>query len=404
MPRRIEAPVWSATRAAWLFAIFAFVCGVARADYILLPPDENAAHDGAIGLVLMITNDTDEPIDVSIPSKLDLRLTTDTEAFNASLDADPPPSPATIALAPQTFRKIRYTGKLPEGIEGTVTIRARDIRANSLVLALSRATEPPPGSVIPPEPVVTAAAAAPTPTARFLSALSTYDPIYFAVGTRERTNAKFQLSFKFQFFAEDAPLVRRVNFLQDLYFSYSQTSLWDLESNSAPFYDTSYKPRLFYLNDDAWDWPGRRITLGVEGGLGHESNGKSGTDSRSINIAYVKPIFTFGDPRDWHLSVAPMLIQYLEKSDNPDIANFRGYVDWNVTLGKEDTWQLTGLFRKGSQGFSTELDLSYPLRAVGLGNLNGYVLLQYFDGYGESILDYNRRLPSQLRLGLMFVR
>ena len=76
----------------------------------------------------------------------------------------------------------------------------------------------------------------------------------------------------------------------------------------------------------------------------------------------------------------------------------------NVTLGKEDTWQLTGLFRKGSQGFSAELDLSYPLRAVALGNLNGYVLLQYFDGYGESILDYNRRLPSQLRLGLMFVR
>jgi len=391
-------------RAAWLFAVCALACGAARADYILLPPDESAAHDGTISLVLMITNDTDQPIEVSIPSRLDLRLTTDTEAFNASLEADPPPSVAAINLAPQTFRKVRYAGKLPEGIQGTVTVRARDISANSLVLALTRAAEPPPGSVIAPEPVVTAASAAPTPTARFLSALSTYDPIYFAVGTRDGANAKFQLSFKFQFFREDAPLVRHVNFLQDLYFGYTQTSLWDLAASSAPFYDTSYKPRLFYLNDDAWDWPGRKITLGVEGGLGHESNGKGGTDSRSINIAYVKPIFTFGDPRDWHLSVAPMLIQYLEKSDNPDIADYRGYFDLNVTLGQEDGWQLAGLFRKGSQGFSTELDLSYPLRAVGLGNLNGYVLLQYFDGYGESILDYNRRLPSQLRLGLMFVR
>ena len=121
-------------------------------------------------------------------------------------------------------------------------------------------------------------------------------------------------------------------------------------------------------------------------------------------IAYVKPIFTFGDTRGWHLSVAPTLIDYLQDSDNPDIADYRGYVDLNVTFGKEDGWQLTGLFRKGSKGYSTELDLSYPLGAVALGNLNGYVLLQYFDGYGESILDYNRRQPSQLRLGLMMVR
>ena len=400
----IGAAARAAMRSAWLFAIFALTCGVARADYILLPPEENAVSDGAISLVLMITNETEQPIDVSIPSKLDLRLTTDTEAFNASLEADPPPAVATVELAPQTFRKIRYTGKLPEGVEGTVTIRTRDIRANSLVLALSRTTEPKPGSVIAPEPVVAGASAAPTPTSRFLSALSTYDPIYFAVGTREGANAKFQLSFKFQFFPEDAPLVRQVNFLQDLYFGYTQTSLWDLASSSAPFYDTSYKPRLFYYNAGVWDWPGRKITLGVEGGLGHESNGKSGIDSRSINIAYVKPVFTFGDPRDWHLSVAPALIQYLQKSDNPDIADYRGYIDWNITLGKEDSWQLTGLFRNGSKGFSTELDLSYPLRAVAVGNLNGYVMLQYFDGYGESILDYNRRLPSQLRLGLMFVR
>jgi phospholipase A1/A2 len=390
--------------AAWLLAMFALAASTARADYILLPTDEGSASGGAISLVLMVTNETDQPIDVSIPSKLDLRLTTDAEAFNASLQADSPPADATIRLAPQTFRKVRYTGTLPEGIEGTVTVRTRDIPANSLVLALSGAARSEPGSVIAPKPRVTAAATAPAPTARFLSALSTYDPVYIAAGANDGKNAKFQLSFKFQFFAEDAPLVRHVNFLQDLYFGYTQTSLWDLQSSSAPFYDTSYKPRLFYFNDDAWNWPGRKIKLGVEGGLGHESNGKSGADSRSINIAYIKPIFTFGDVRDWHLSVAPMLIQYLEKSENPDIQDYRGYVDLNVTLGKEDSWQLTGLFRKGSQGFSTELDLSYPLRAVALGNLNGYLLLQFFDGYGESILDYNRRVPSQLRLGLMVVR
>jgi outer membrane phospholipase A len=41
---------------------------------------------------------------------------------------------------------------------------------------------------------------------------------------------------------------------------------------------------------------------------------------------------------------------------------------------------------------------------VALGNLNGYILLQYFDGWGESLVAYNQRLPAQYRLGLMVVR
>jgi hypothetical protein len=34
------------------------------------------------------------------------------------------------------------------------------------------------------------------------------------------------------------------------------------------------------------------------------------------------------------------------------------------------------------------------------GDLTGWLLLQYFNGYGESLLDYNRKLESQLRLGI----
>jgi outer membrane phospholipase A len=264
---------------------------------------------------------------------------------------------------------------------------------------VSREPQQEPGTVIAAQPAI----AAERPSSPFLSALSTYDPVYFALGTRGETNAKFQLSFKFQFFAQDAPLVRYANFLQDIYFGYTQTTIWNIGSASAPFYDTSYQPRVFYLNEDAWDWPGRKVMLGVESGRGHESNGKSGADSRSMNIAQlnVGPEVTITPDSDGRVRGAAI---YLQDSENPDIADYRGYVDLKVILGKEDSWQIQGLFRKGSQGFSTQIDLSYPLRAVALGNLNGYFLVQYFDGYGESILDYNRRLPSQLRLGLMVVR
>jgi phospholipase A1/A2 len=383
------------------FAVLALAGAAARAEYILLPPPDVAVAGGPISLVLMITNDTGQPVEVEIPLQLAVRLSTGSEAFNATLDADPPPASPKIELAPQTFRKVRYSGTLPGKLEGTATVRTRDLQSNSVVIAVQQGPQPAAGSVIPAQPPSVAAA---TPSSRFLSALSTYDPVYFVVGTRGRTNAKFQFSFKYRFFTEDGPLVQHVRFLKDLYLGYTQTTLWDLESDSAPFYDTSYKPRLFYLNEDAWEWPERKMTLGIEGGIGHESNGKSGLDSRSINIAYVKPVLTLGDPQGWHWVIAPMLVDYLDKEDNPDIADYRGYVDLKVSFGKEDQLQLTGLFRKGEQGFSSQLDLSYPLRTVALGNLNGYLLLQYFNGYGESILDYNRRFPAQLRLGLMVVR
>ena len=44
--------------------------------------------------------------------------------------------------------------------------------------------------------------------------------------------------------------------------------------------------------------------------------------------------------------------------------------------------------------------LSYPLSKLSGGDLTGWLMLQYFGGYGESLLDYNRKLDSQLRLGI----
>lgn len=393
--------------------VLALACVHAHADYILSASPDAAIAGNVLTIVLTVTNDADEAMSAVIPAHLELRLTTEGEAYNVTFPADPPLASVgpdgtqTVQLAPQTFRKVRYGGKLPDALTGVTTLRPRAVAADPLVLVVHPGARQAPQSIIaetPAAPAASAGQSGSTPTSRFLSALSVYDPVYFAVGTRERTNAKFQLSFKYRFFTEDGPLAQRVNFLQDLYLGYTQTSLWDLESNSAPFYDSSYKPRLFYYNRDVWDGAEKKISLGLEGGLGHESNGKSGTDSRSINFAYVKPIFTLGDPQGWHWTVAPMLIDYLSTSDNPDIADYRGYVDLQVGFGKDDGAMLTAQLRKGSQGFSSEWDLTFPLRAVALGNLNGYLMLQYFNGYGESILDYNQRYPSQVRLGLMFVR
>ena len=49
------------------------------------------------------------------------------------------------------------------------------------------------------------------------------------------------------------------------------------------------------------------------------------------------------------------------------------------------------------------MDLSKRARDLRFGPVGGYFHLQYFTGYGESILDYNVRRPSQLRIGFAIV-
>jgi outer membrane phospholipase A len=381
---------------------FALAAGSARAEYILLAPSEAPVAGQPVSLYLMITNETEQPLEVAVPVQLDLRFSTAREAVNATFAADPAPSDSTIQLAPQTFRKIRYTGTLPVALEGTASVAVRNVAANSVIVSVQAATGP--SSTAAAEATASTPASARSPP--FFSALSAYDPMYFAVGigTNSEATSKFQLSLKLQFFTDDSSLARRTPFLHDLYFGYTQTSIWNLAQTSSPFYDTSYQPRLFYYSPQIWESSGRSVRLGLETGLGHESNGRSGDDSRSVSTAYIKPIFTLGDPAGWHWTITPKLLAYLNTSDNPDIADYRGYAELEVAYGKADSWQFQVWGRKGPAGFATQLDFYYPLPGLTLGNLNGYLLLQYFDGYGESLLSYNQRLKSQFRLGLAVVR
>ena len=54
-----------------------------------------------------------------------------------------------------------------------------------------------------------------------------------------------------------------------------------------------------------------------------------------------------------------------------------------------------------------EIYLTLPVarraRDLKIGPVSGYFYAQYFNGYGESLLDYNVRRPSQLRIGFAIV-
>ncbi len=234
--------------------------------------------------------------------------------------------------------------------------------------------------------------------------LSVNEPLYFVVGSSDERSfdARFQLSFKYRPFDPDARVAQYFPPLSNLYFAYTQTSLWDLGSHSSPFKDTSYRPSLYYR----WTGSGRGISPDDwRFGLEHESNGRDGSDSRSINTVYVRPTWHMDFAHGRRLTLSPKFYQYLEKSDNPDIYKYRGYADLQARYGREDGAILTALYRLGTGGHSsTQLDLSYPISDKLFGRTGTFVHLQLMEGYGETLIDYNRYSDTQLRLGLSLAR
>ena len=234
--------------------------------------------------------------------------------------------------------------------------------------------------------------------------ITAHEPIYFSVGFNEFTNARFQFSLKFRPLGPQDDSQEGDGWWEDLYGAFTQTSVWDLESESKPFFDSSYRPSLFwYRHSISSSLAG--ANLGLAGGFEHESNGKGGTDSRSINLLFVRPIFTWGDSGAWRVTFSPKLYLYIEKSDNPDIQEFRGYGDYQFAVEHPNSWKVAATLRIGTAGHASILvDAAYPLRHLAKFFHFGYLHLQYFNGYGETLRNYDSLGPWQIRAGLMIAR
>lgn len=235
---------------------------------------------------------------------------------------------------------------------------------------------------------------------------SAHEPIYALAGT-ESPNVKFQFSFKYAVLNPRGPLVRAAPALEGINLAYTQTSLWDTGRESAPFFDSSYKPELLWSDEfiPALSRPGR-FGVGLQFGTQHESNGKGGDESRSLNIAYVRPIVTLGDPKGLHLTLAPRLFTYLGgQNGNEDIEDYRGYADLRAAVGWREGLEVSCLARVGDDWDrgSLQVDVTYPLRNVLSGNFDVYLDVQGFYGYGESLREYDEK-TSAIRVGIAVVR
>ena len=233
-----------------------------------------------------------------------------------------------------------------------------------------------------------------------------HEPVYFLIGPNP-DHAKFQISFKYRLLNPKGSLASHWNRFENIYFGYTQTSFWDWESDSAPFYDSSYKPELFYYRPaiarGTLPWFSR---LSLQGGVLHESNGKDGSDSRSLNIVYFKPGALIETGSRSHFTIEPRVWAYIgDLTDNPDIADYRGYFDVELAWELRDSWKLNAVLRNGSGSGkgSAQFDATYPLGGLLGGNLEVYLQLQVYSGYAETLQAYDQSIDF-IRIGLAMFR
>ncbi len=204
-------------------------------------------------------------------------------------------------------------------------------------------------------------------------------------GTFEQlhSEAKFQISFKVQLIRNLMPEKT------SLWFTYSQLSLWQVynKSFSAPFRESVYEPELIFLyrqNFNLFGYSSDHILIG----LNHQSNGRTEPLSRSWNRVYAAWIFSKGN---LSLSLQPWwrLPESPDDDDNPDIDDYLGYGAVGATYKKgEDVYNLRLMNNLRREENRTSIQLSYSFALQG--RLKGYI--QYYNGYGESLLDYNHRV------------
>ncbi|MDD2884995.1 MAG: phospholipase A [Dechloromonas sp.] len=199
----------------------------------------------------------------------------------------------------------------------------------------------------------------------------------------DATETKYQISLKAKLF-EDL-----LGDNGDLWFGYTQSSRWQVfnSNTSRPFRETNYEPELMFLwrtNSPLAGWRVRTLGLGIN----HQSNGRSLPLSRSWN----RMIGTLAlEKEEWTVTFRPWwrIPESRDQDDNPDIANYLGRGDLQVIRhfgDQELSVMLRHSLRSGGNSHgAVQLDYAFPLA----GKLRGH--LQWFSGYGESLIDYNHR-------------
>jgi len=376
---------------------------------VLSGPTNVVVAGERVSIWLAFLNSSDVEATRNFPQKLQGRFGTESKTQPVELELRSPADAGDAVIPPGGFVRREYLVAVPQTSEGKTLFEATLPGVNPITLDIRKpmvATKPDAKEDSPfLRFLKDGESEGFDPVQFFKDHISGYDPLYFIAGT-ESPNAKFQVSFKYQLVSNEGALGKWWKPLKGFHFAYSQTSLWDWNGESAPFFDSSYRPEMLFAWERVAGGSSNWFRLDLQVGAQHESNGKGGDDSRSLNIAYLRPTLTLGRPGTLQLTLAPRAWLYVgDLEDNPDLKDYRGYVDLRTVVGWSKGVQLSALGRLGDDWNhgSLQLDLTYPMMKLLSGSFSVYLHAQYFVGYGESLLLYNEHGTS-FRVGFSFYR
>ncbi len=205
------------------------------------------------------------------------------------------------------------------------------------------------------------------------------------------TETQFQISIK-------VPLGVNLFNTFDVYAAYTNRSFWQLYNSdiSAPFRETNHEPEIWVQFTPGWEIFGFRNSANSFGYV-HQSNGRGGVLSRSWNRVFANFVFQRGN---FALGLKPWIriSEDAEFDDNPDITDYLGHFELRAGYKWRDhvfSMMSRNNLESGFDRGAVELGWSFPLWKYPY--LRGYI--QYFGGYGESLIDYNQHV-NRIGIGI----
>lgn len=229
-----------------------------------------------------------------------------------------------------------------------------------------------------------------------IPAFTIYKDNYIITGTnfsggkinKYNSDAKFQISLRHRLYKSMLPW--RIY----LFFTYTQRSFWDIYRKSAPFTETNYNPSLGFGHNFVKD---DRIVALASLQFEHESNGRDSIWSRSWNKISLMGLYAFN--QNYTLQ-AKCWIPIMVAKENKHLASYAGIaqiagtytsnnkrLNCSVLMIKRSGWDLSA---------NWQIEIAYKIFRLD----NQYFFLQYYNGYGESMLDFDR-FQRCLRIGIV---
>lgn len=210
------------------------------------------------------------------------------------------------------------------------------------------------------------------------------------VPTNEEIN-KQTADVKYQISISQRLTKSRLPFNSTLLLTYTQKSFWDIYKNSSPFADNNYNPGLTLVKPVLSNQQLKGVaTLSLE----HESNGLDSIYSRSWNFMTLSFVYFYNA----NISVQARIWTGNLGEENKDLFQFRGngLIALNYRSNKDKFWVslvLNPTLR--IRAVNTILELNFKPTETA----NQYIFLQWYNGYGENLFDYNQ-YTSMVRFGI----